>query len=248
MFLHGAFGAGRNWATIARRLVHTRPEWEAILVDLRLHGDSKGFLPPHTIDAAAADIDALARALGEPIAAVVGHSLGGKVALRYAPRQPQDLRQLWIVDATPAAGPPSGSAWQMLHAVRSMPAEFATRQEAAAGLVRFGFTPGVANWMTMNLTRTSGRYQWRLDFAALEELLRDFFRANLWSTVAHLPPGIALHVIKAYNSDTLDDDALSRLRSLAAKHSLFVHTVEGGHWIHADNPSTVVTLLAHHLP
>lgn len=248
MFLHGAFGAGRNWAAIARRLVEARPDWQAILVDLRLHGDSQGFLPPHTIEAAAADIGTLARALGEPLAAVVGHSLGGKVALRYAARQPQDLRQAWVVDATPAAGPPSGSAWQMLNAVRSMPAEFTTREAAAAGLVRFGFTPDVANWMTTNLTRTNGHYRWRLDFAALEELLRDFFRTDLWSTVAALPSSIAVHYIKASNSDALSEDTLHRLNSLAADHRLFVHAVDGGHWIHADNPSAVITLLARHLP
>src|SRR5207247_9427860 len=84
--LHGAFGAGRNWVAIARRLVQARPEWGVVLADLRLHGDSQGFSPPHTLDAAATDVDGLGRALGFPRDAALGHSLGGKVALRYSDR------------------------------------------------------------------------------------------------------------------------------------------------------------------
>jgi len=51
--LHGIFGSGRNWASVARRVVRARPEWGAVLVDLREHGESVGFEPPHTLDRAA---------------------------------------------------------------------------------------------------------------------------------------------------------------------------------------------------
>src|SRR5690606_1532785 len=40
LVLHGIFGAGRNWATVARRILAERPEWGAVLVDLRQHGSS----------------------------------------------------------------------------------------------------------------------------------------------------------------------------------------------------------------
>src|SRR6201999_468457 len=50
LVLHGIFGSGRNWGSIARRLVEARPEWGAVLVDLRLHGQSReGFGAPHTM-------------------------------------------------------------------------------------------------------------------------------------------------------------------------------------------------------
>ena len=61
--LHGIFGSGRNWASVARRLVRRRPEWGVLLVDLRLHGASQGLSPPHTIAACAADVDRLVGAL-----------------------------------------------------------------------------------------------------------------------------------------------------------------------------------------
>jgi len=248
VILHGAFGAGRNWGTIARRLAQVRPEWGVVLADLRMHGASQGFPPPHTLEAAAADIDALGRSLGFPLDAVLGHSLGGKIALLYTARHAAALRQMWVVDSTPAAGPPSGSAWEMLRAVRSLPAQFTSRQEAAEGLTQLGFASDVARWMTMNLESSEGRYRWRLDFDALEELLRDFFQTDLWSAVLDPPAGVELHFIKASHSDVLSEDTLHRLDGVVATPRISLHVVPGGHWIHADNPDEVVRLLARHLP
>src|SRR5688572_17676276 len=76
LMLHGIYGSGRNWGTIARRLVEARPEWGVLLVDLRNHGGSQGFPPPHTLQASAADVDRLVEALDFHGAAVLGHSFG----------------------------------------------------------------------------------------------------------------------------------------------------------------------------
>ena len=54
LFLHGFLGAGRNWASIGRGVVEARPDWGVVLVALRLHGDSQGLAPPHTVAASAA--------------------------------------------------------------------------------------------------------------------------------------------------------------------------------------------------
>src|SRR2546426_1369325 len=248
VILHGAFGAGRNWGTIARHWPQARPEGGVVLADLRMPGASQGFPPPHTLEAAAADIDALGRSLGFPLDAVLGHSLGGKIALLYTARHAAALRQMWVVDSTPAAGPPSGSAWEMLRAVRSLPAQFTSRQEAAEGLTQLGFASDVARWMTMNLESSEGRYRWRLDFDALEELLCDFFQTDLWSAVLDPPAGVELHFIKASHSDVLSKEALRRLDGVAATHRASLDVVPGGHWIQADNPEEVVRLLARHLP
>src|SRR2546426_10878958 len=151
VILHGAFGAGRNWGTIARRLAQVRPEWGVVLADLRMHGASQGFPPPHTLEAAAADVDVLGRSLRVPFDAALGHSLGGKIALLYAARHAAALRQVWLVEATPGARAPAGGARQMLRALRALPPQFPSRQEAAEGLPPFGVAPDGARWMTTNL-------------------------------------------------------------------------------------------------
>ncbi len=208
--LHGAFGAGHNWRTIARTLVRQRPEWRVILPDLRLHGGSHDFPPPHTLRTAASDITVLTQALGTRADAILGHSLGGKVALRYAADYPSGLEQVWVVDATPEPEPYVGSAWQMLRAVRALPPEFYSRADAAAALERNGFTPVVAQWMTSNLEQEGGRYLWRLDFDAIEELLNDASAADLWSVVSDPARATTLHFIKATDSDILSPEALQR--------------------------------------
>ena len=84
LVLHGLFGAGRNWRTVASQLVQVRPDWGVILVDLRMHGDSQGFPPPYTLRTAAADLAALLNATGLRAPGMLGHSFGAKVALQYA--------------------------------------------------------------------------------------------------------------------------------------------------------------------
>ena len=107
--LHGIYGAGRNWAAVARALVAERGEWAAVLVDLREHGESRGFEPPHTLEATAGDLEALApESVGPGPRAVLGHSFGGKIALLRG-RDDPGVRQVWVVDSTPEAGAGSDS-------------------------------------------------------------------------------------------------------------------------------------------
>jgi pimeloyl-ACP methyl ester carboxylesterase len=244
-FLHGIYGAGRNWGTVARRVIEARPGWGAILVDLRQHGGSQGFPPPHTIEAAAADLTRLERSIGRPAAALLGHSFGGKVALRQSLDPPSSPRQFWIIDSTPQAGPPSGSAWRMLEVVRALPDEFESRAEAVGALESNGIDRPVAQWMATNLERHGDRLRWRFDLAALEALLRDFFRTDLWQAIEQPAPGLELHIVKASESSILDGETLARVeRASAASDQVVLHELEGGHWLNADNPEGLVGLLA----
>jgi esterase len=247
--LHGIYGAGRNWASLVRRVVKARPEWGGVLVDLREHGGSRGFPAPHTIEAAAADVAALAESLGLEPGAVLGHSFGGKVAMALSLRQPAGLRQLWVVDSTPAAGPPRGSAWGMLEVVKSLPATFESRAAGVDALVAGGVAPPVAQWMATNLAAADGEYHWRFDLDAIEALLHDFFRTETWDALERPADGVAVHVVKAEDSSVLEGEVLARVeRAAGGGGALHLHRVAGGHWVNADNPDAMIELLVRNLP
>lgn len=248
LVLHGIFGQGRNWGSVARRVTRERPDWGIALVDLRMHGGSQGFSPPHTVRAAATDLRLLRDPLGGDPAAVLGHSFGGKVALAYADLAPARLRQVWLLDSTPASRPPGGSAWEMLQIVRSLPAVFGTRAELIGALGRAGVASPVAQWMATNLEHGPDGYRWRFDLDAIEALLVDFFSSDLWHVVESPPGEAEVHLVKASGSSVLEGPTLERAERAAQNGRTFVHTVSGGHWLNADNPDAVVDLLVRHLP
>lgn len=248
LMLHGIYGSGRNWAPIARRVVAERPEWGVMLADLRLHGESLGFEPPHTLEAAAADVSALAEETGQHPEVVLGHSFGGKVALAYARDHGDELRQVWVMDSTLRVREPGGSAWEVLQAVRSLPEDFGARDELVEGMARFGYGPTLANWLGMNLVRDGERLRWKLDWDGVEQMLVDHFDADLWPVVEQPPAGVEVHFVAATDSDALDDGDDERVQAATASGRTHLHRVEGGHWINVDNPEAVVDLLVSHLP
>ena len=244
-FLHGIYGAGRNWASVARQLVECRPEWGCVLVDLRLHGDSRGFEPPHTVQACGEDVAALLTSTSPAPYVVLGHSFGGKVALRVAELEAVESRQVWVVDSSPAPTSPSGVAVEMLQAVRGLPLAFSARSEVVEGLQSRGFSGFVASWMATNLEKQGDVYRWRFDLDSMEALLVDFFQLDLWGIVEGPPAGLELHFVKATASAVLGEEACRRLKAAGDRTGqVSVHHLEGGHWLNADNPGGLAKLLA----
>lgn len=242
LFLPGIFGRGRNWAPVARRVVAAHPSWRGRLVDLRHHGASPRPAPPHTLDACARDVIELLHAEGAPVV-IIGHSFGGKVALQVAAIEPSCIAQVWVIDSTPAARAPGGSAWRMLDVVASLPTDFSSRHEALAGITAGGFAAPVAAWMSTNLAFADGRYRWTLDFRVMRALMDDFFRGDLWDLVEAPPPGLEIHVVKATQSSVLDGEAVERLAAAeATQHGVHLHHLEGGHWLNTDNPDGLLAL------
>ena len=242
LMLHGIYGRGRNWQAIAKALVEARPDWACVLIDLPHHGDSGPGAHGDTLAGVAEDVVAWADAEGLPVRAVLGHSFGGKVALAMAERWRGRSLQVWVIDSTPEAREPSGSAWDLLATIRRLPRTFPSRQAFVSTLVDEGWAAGVAQWMATNLERQGDEFAWRLDFDAMERLLRSFFAADLWSIVEHTDDQQTIHFIKATESSVMSDEAVAR--AAAAGDRVRVHRLEGGHWIHAERPEDVVSLVA----
>lgn len=265
--LHGVLGAGHNFRSFAKRLAEARPDIGFALVDLRYHGRSLGAGPPHTLAACAEDMVELAGALGRFPALVIGHSLGGKVALTYGCRALEvpghpgraALRQVWALDSDPGPQTPSleHEVLRVLASLRAHPGPFASRAEATERLLARGLSSGLVNWLVMSLDRTpggDGSLTWRFDLDAIDALLRDYFSADLWPSldqVGRADPSTTPHfeLLVAEHSDRWSGTMRERAADLPRGGAVRVHELpNAGHWVHVDNPDGLLQILLAHLP
>jgi esterase len=248
-FLHGIYGSGRNWGNVARSLVEVRPDWGVVLVDLRLHGGSVGFEPPHSLEACAADLSRLEHHLERPAAVVVGHSFGGKVALVHLRGDREAPRQVWVVDSTLRVGEPYGAPWSLIGLVRSLPDRFHSRDQFVEAIAAHGHPSALGQWLAMNLVRTEDGFRWKLDWDGVEEMLRDYFATDVWPVLREPPAGLEIHVVRAAESGAIDAATQAELASAGRESGrLYLHTVPGGHWINTENPDAILELLTDRLP
>lgn len=239
LFLHGILGSGANWRTIARRFVAAKPAWGATLIDLRMHGASLGMTAPHTVEAAANDLD------GIPAQGVVGHSFGGKVALEFARRRV--LEHVFLVDSSP--GPRldhrgSEGTVRVIDMLAALPEAFASRAAFIDHVQKQGHDGAIAQWLAMNLEREGDAFRFGLDIEAIRALLDDYFARDLWD-VLETPSATQFHVILGGRSNVFDARDKERLAGIAATNeNVTMHVVaRAGHWVHADAPDELHQLL-----
>lgn len=249
LFLHGILGSGDNWRSFARRLVEARPALGAVLVDLRMHGRSLGFSPPHTLEAAAQDLVRLEASLPGPIRGVLGHSFGGKVTLAYLQKHPENLGPVIVVDSNPGARPSargSESTMRVLSLLHGNTGPYESRQAFVEWFIGEGIEPGIAQFVAKNIERRDDGFFLKLDLSAIDNLLDDYFQTDLWPVLESPPANSKLTLVIGGRSQTLDasDRARAEEASRKAPGRVKVELVENaGHWVHVDAPERVVEIL-----
>jgi esterase len=238
LVLHGLLGRGGNWRSFTRALVEAHPAWGGALVDLRMHGESTGFPPPHTVEAAAVDLDAVAASLPGPVQAVLGHSLGGKVALAWAARR-KGLSHAFLLDTNPGprpAGRGSETTSEVLSVLGRLPLVWPSREAFVAEVQAAGQPLFMARWLAMNLVRTEGGFAFGLELPAMESLFLDVLTRDDWAVLESPPPGLRFNVILGGRSTTVHEEDLQRLERLAAAGRLRLTVLkEAGHWVQVDD-------------
>ncbi len=249
LFLHGILGTRANWRGIARRFVEVRPEWGAILVDLREHGDSLGFSAPHTLQAAAADVAELVESLSTPVGGALGHSFGGKVVLEWLrSRRGQDT-EAWTIDSSPspsAANRDTTATAKVIRTLDALPAEWDSRDAFVAAMVEAGQPPPIAQWLAMNLRRTDdGGRAFGPNLEVIRDLIEDYARSDAWDVLEALPAGCTLDVVVGGRSEVFSLSDRARVERIAEQNSrISVHVIEhAGHWVHVDAADALVALL-----
>jgi esterase len=233
--LHGLFGAGRNWASFAQRLGQ---HYRAIAFDLRNHGaspwaDAMGYAEM------ADDVRAAMLARGHSRYALIGHSMGGKVAMLTALADPDAVERLVAVDIAPVA-----YTIPYLDDVRAMQAldltTIARRRDADAQLAADIPDAATRNFLLQSLTFGEGSPRWQLNLAAL---------ATAMPQIAGFPmppagttyDGPALFIAGG-KSGFLRPEHEGAVRALFTQVSV-ARVEDAGHWVHIEKPHAFLALV-----
>lgn len=253
--LHGILGQGGNLRTLARRWLAHHEGLGAVLVDLRNHGRSLHLPPPDDLDACAADVEQLASALGKPIHGVLGHSFGGKVAMKLAARayeRTAPLARLWVLDSTVGTlriedvDSHPGSTKAIVELLETLPRSFASREWFATTLEQHGLAPSLVAWLAMSVIKDGDGYRFGPEMPRIRAMLASYFDWDAWP-VLETPQAEQVHVVVAGKSTTFSLADRDRLRAAANQHPgrVFMHLFEDStHWVHVDAADALDALLA----
>lgn len=238
ILLHGYNNCAATWIPLASKLAKKR---HVLALDQRGHGDSQWseqrlYKNKHLAN----DLAAFIEALKLKQVSIVGHSMGGNVALRYAAAHPEKVACLVLVDIGPEMSrkfetrgarmllvkkdtyPTLDGAVAYLEAADPLAAQALLRQEAA--------------YFTRQLP--DGKYTWKqhqmfINFS-LPKKANPFANEEKWQIVQQVTcPTL---ILRGEESDILDEGVARKMVAVMPQAEL-VNIAGAGHYIHRDNPA-----------
>lgn len=237
LVLHGLFGSLSNWGWHCKQLADS---YAVYGVDLRNHGDSP-HAPAMDYPLMARDVVRFLEDLDIPSCAIVGHSMGGKVAMQLALTEPQLLHKLVVVDIAPVHY--TSSADGHLAVLDGMARlDFGlveTRRDAEAFLSDYIKAEETRQFVLTNLVRGEDkRYRWRLNLEAITanyDRLREkpgpgkpFDKPTLF-----IKGALSNYIQAEHEQEILESFPRARVKVI----------METGHWVHAEKPQAVQKIL-----
>lgn len=239
IILHGLFGMSDNWFTIAKRIAGRH---HVFLPDLRNHGKS-----PHSAEF---DYDVLVKDVREFLEAhnlhevkLIGHSLGGKIAMQFALSYPEFVRKSVVIDIAPRAysNPYFLGLLKLLLDVNT--AQLQTRQQADEMLAKSIKEPAVRQFLLKNLERIEqGGFHWKIHLQAIA--------ANLEKILVEIKSDQSFKketlFVAGSLSDYITQSDVPDIKKLFPKAEV-VTISSSSHWVHADAPDRLCEVLAEFL-
>ena len=234
VILHGLFGSSDNWLSIAKVLSAMGKVYS---VDQRNHGQSphdavfdypamvkdiKDFLEMHHIE--------------KPI--IIGHSMGGKVAMQFAVDHPEMLEKLIVVDISPKSYPIHHE--EILEGLELLPiTTLKSRKEADDLLTKHVPNVDTRQFLLKNIGRNSGGFFWKIHLPVIRNNI-DKIGHGLQENTFFEKPTLFIH---GRNSDYIQDGdrALIYRHFPKAKLKSIDHA---GHWVHAEQPAEFLKIVS----
>jgi esterase len=233
--LHGLFGSGRNWTSIAK---HLGARHRVVALDLRNHGASHW---AETMGYAemADDVRASLAALGYGRFALLGHSVGGKIAMLAALRHSEAVERLVVADIAPVAY--KSRHLRLVTALRDLDlAGVRRRAEAAAQIEEAVPDPAERAFLLQNLIFEDGAARWRINLEVIEREM------PVLIGFPPIPPGTIYGgpslFIGGGRSDYLRAEDEPDIRRLFPRARI-ARIPDAGHWLHAEKPQAFLKLV-----
>ncbi|GAA4900063.1 alpha/beta fold hydrolase [Tessaracoccus lubricantis] len=234
VFLHGLFGQGKNFGTIATALSDVATSY---LVDLPNHGRSP-WTETFSLDNQAAEVaEWLHQSFDHPVT-LIGHSLGGKIAMRIALQAPELVERLMVVDISPARNVEAAQFVNLVAALRTLDlSEVQSRTQADEALRELIPDTMVRRFLLQNLQHKGDVWFW---LANLDLLADSLHAVGGWPAIDGEFDGPVLWVVGGRSPYCLPEHVepmqalFPRVRQVTVK--------DAAHWVHADDPETFTSI------
>jgi pimeloyl-ACP methyl ester carboxylesterase len=252
LLIHGGRDHARNWDWVAEDL---RRDFHIIAPDLRGHGDSQWAIGgSYAMVDYTLDVDQLLRALDIKEITVIGHSLGGSIALQYTGTYSDRIKKVVAIEGL---GPPPEllkqqppahqrmRVWisEMRSLARRHPHRYASLDEAVQRMQEANprLTPAQARHLTIHgsYRDEDGTYLWKFDNyvrASSPYLFNMVDAFDIWTQITC--PVLLLRGTESWASDPEKDG-----RAEAFKDYTFFNIENAGHWVHHDQLAIFLKLV-----
>lgn len=227
VILHGLFGSLDNWVTLGKRF---GADFSVYILDSRNHGKS-----PHTDDInyplMAEDLLGFLESQAIPTTHLLGHSMGGKTAMRFCLDHSERVEKLIVADMPPVEMPESHV--EIFDALLSLPlADLSSRQEAESLLTEKIPNIPTRQFILKSIERDSeNRFEWKFNLSAIHKQYSDILKAVDSSQSVETPSLF----IRGGKSDYVKDENFPSILKLFPNAK--IETIQNaGHWVHAEAP------------
>ncbi|CAM2848864.1 alpha/beta fold hydrolase [Vibrio neptunius] len=230
VLIHGLFGSLDNLGLLARDL---RQDFQVVSVDLRNHGMSFQ-APEHNYELMAQDVFATLQHLNLKRYILIGHSMGGKVAIKLAELAQTHVEKLLVLDMAPVAYSQSrhDNVFAGLKAV--LKHKPTSRRQALEILAQHIEIEGVRQFLSKSLYHNGEHLEWRFNVSSLWD---NYSQILGWNPIDKITTPTLL--VKGGNSDYLTAEHQEKVQHQFT--NVKAHVIANtGHWLHAEKPQEVL--------
>lgn len=231
ILIHGLFGTLDNLKGIAKQLAE---DFSVYLVDAPAHGDSSTPTPLN-LSTMASLVEDFITTLGLEDVSILGHSLGGKIAMEVALNNHINVKKLIVADIAPVQYTRRHD--KIIQGLTTTPLTLDNRQQADAHLSQYIDEVGIRAFLLKSFVRSEDKnWRWRFDLDALNSSYDQLIAANQQGSF-DAPVLFVIGGESNYVTPDYQKEIVSRFPKVKAK------VVQGtGHWLHAEKPTAFVKI------